>query len=182
MRAMQMQLSRRERIRQSIDRMRIPAPIVLAASLSNLLKPTSILLKGKHMKIKSGIRRYTSATVIGMLAAAGVHAQEPAAGKPRAFYISEFVVTDREGIKPYSAQVESTFRPFGGRYIVRGGNINMLEGDGPKGGMVVIEFDTKEQAQAWYDSPAYRKIMPIRHKTATSRVYIVEGTVTSPGH
>jgi uncharacterized protein (DUF1330 family) len=158
------------------------ASIVLAASLSNRLKRSSILLKGKHMKIKPGMRRWISATVIGMLATAGLHAQEAPAGKPRAFYISEFVVTDREGIKPYSAQVESTFLPFGGRYIVRGGKISTLEGDGPKGGMVVIEFDSKEQAQAWYDSSAYRKIMPIRHKSATSRVYIVEGTVVPPAH
>ncbi|WP_260117451.1 DUF1330 domain-containing protein [Pseudoduganella dura] len=96
--------------------------------------------------------------------------------------MSEFVVTDREGMKPYSAQVESTFLPFGGRYIVRGGKIRGLEGDGPNGGMVVIEFDSKEKAQAWYDSPAYRKLMPIRHQSATSRVYIVEGTVIQPGH
>jgi len=134
------------------------------------------------MKIKPGMRRWLSATMIGMFATVGLHAQEAATAKPRAFYISEFVVTDRAGIKPYSAQVESTFLPFGGRYIVRGGNINMLEGDGPKGGMVIIEFDSKEQAQAWYESPAYRKIMPLRHKSTTSRVYIVEGTVTPPSH
>jgi uncharacterized protein (DUF1330 family) len=85
-------------------------------------------------------------------------------------------------MRPYSAQVESTFRPFGGRYIVRGGNISKLEGDGPRGGMVVIKFDSKEQAQAWYDSPAYRKLMPIRHKSATSRVHIVEGTIVLPTH
>ena len=132
------------------------------------------------MKKKPIMRRLIATTVIGLATAAGLHAQEPPGGKPRAFYISEFVVTDREGMKPYSAQVESTFRPFGGRYIVRGGEISMLEGDGPKGGMVVIEFDSKERAQAWYDSPAYRKLMPIRHKSATSRVYIVEGTVAPP--
>jgi uncharacterized protein (DUF1330 family) len=132
------------------------------------------------MKKKPIMRRLIATTVIGLATAAGLHAQESPGGKPRAFYISEFVVTDREGMKPYSAQVESTFRPFGGRYIVRGGEISMLEGDGPKGGMVVIEFDSKERAQAWYDSPAYRKLMPIRHKSATSRVYIVEGTVAPP--
>ncbi|WP_207221186.1 DUF1330 domain-containing protein [Pseudoduganella lutea] len=134
------------------------------------------------MKIKPGMRRWLPAIMMGMFATAGLHAQEAPAARPRAFYISEFVVTDREGIKPYSAQVESTFLPFGGRYIVRGGKINTLEGDGPKGGMVVIEFDSKAQAQAWYDSPAYRKIMPLRHKSATSRVIIVEGTVTPPSH
>jgi uncharacterized protein (DUF1330 family) len=48
--------------------------------------------------------------------------------------------------------------------------------------MVVIEFDSREQAQAWYDSPAYRKLRPIRQKSAVSRVYIVDGTITPPTH
>jgi uncharacterized protein (DUF1330 family) len=134
------------------------------------------------MKKKPSIRRLIATTVIGLTTAAGLHAQDAPGDKPRAFYISEFVVTDREGMKPYSAQVESTFRPFGGRYIVRGGKISMLEGDGPRGGIVIIEFDSKQQAQAWYDSPDYRKLMPIRHKSATSRVYIVEGTAVPPAH
>ena len=133
------------------------------------------------MKMKPRMRQLVATTLIG-LAATAPHAQEALAGKARAFYISEFLVTDREGMRPYSTQVESTFQPFGGRYIVRGGNITTLEGDGPKGGMVVIEFDSKEQAQAWYDSPAYRKLMPIRHRSARSRVLIVEGSVAPPAH
>jgi uncharacterized protein (DUF1330 family) len=132
------------------------------------------------MNIKSCVRSLIATVALGAIAVPALHAQEAAASKPRAFYISEFVVTDREGIKPYSAQVESTFVPFGGRYIVRGGKISQLEGEGPKGGMVVIEFDSVEKAQAWYHSPAYAKLMPIRHKTAISRVYIVDGSVTKP--
>ena len=104
-----------------------------------------------------------------------LHAQAPSAGKPPAFYISEFEVTDPEGIKPYSARVESTFVPFGGRYIVRGGKVASLEGE-PTKRIVMIEFPSMEQAQAWYDSPAYRELRPIRHKSAKSRVFIVEGT------
>jgi uncharacterized protein (DUF1330 family) len=128
------------------------------------------------------LRRLAVGVLISMGASTTVYAQEQINAKPHAFYIAEFVVTDREGMKPYSAQVESTFAPFSGRYIVRGGKINGLEGDGPKGGMVVIEFDSREQAQAWYDSPAYRKLRPIRQKSAVSRVYIVDGTITPPTH
>ena len=39
----------------------------------------------------------------------------------------------------------------------------------------MIAFPSMDQAQAWYDSPAYRSILPIRHKSATSRVFIMEG-------
>lgn len=134
------------------------------------------------MKIPPRMRRSIGPAAIGLALSTVLHAQEIPPGTPRAFYISEFVVTDREGMKPYSAQVESTFLPFGGRYIVRGGEIRGLEGDGPKGGMVIIEFQSKEKAQAWYDSAAYRLLMPIRHQSATSRTYIVEGTVTPPNH
>jgi len=45
----------------------------------------------------------------------------PALAATPAYYIAEFQATDLDAIKPYSAQVESTFRPFGGRFIVRGG-------------------------------------------------------------
>lgn len=99
--------------------------------------------------------------------------------QPPAYYVSEFEVTDPEGIKPYSAEVESTFRPFGGRYIVRGGKSATLEGDAAKR-IVMIAFPSMEQAQAWYESPAYREIRPIRHRSAKSRVFIVEGFVGTP--
>ena len=99
-------------------------------------------------------------------------AQSPAA-KP-AFYVSEFEVTDPEGIRPYSAAVDATFAPFGGRYVVRGGQVKSLEGEATKR-IVMIAFPSLEQAQAWYDSPAYRAIRPIRHKSSKSKVFIVEG-------
>lgn len=104
------------------------------------------------MKIKRGMRRWISAAMIGVFATAGLQAHEAPAAKLRAFYMSEFVVTDREGIEPYSTQLESTLLPFGIRYIVRGEKINTLEGDGAKEGMVGIELDNKERAQSWYDS------------------------------
>lgn len=131
------------------------------------------------MKIHSRVRSVIAAAAFGLFALNSAHAQ-PNGNAPHAFYIAEFVVHDREGLKPYSANVESTFLPFGGRYVVRGGKIAALEGEGPKGGMVMIEFDSVERAQAWYHSPAYQKLMPIRHRSATSRVYIVEGSITPP--
>lgn len=99
--------------------------------------------------------------------------------QPPVYYVSEFEVTDPEGIKPYSAKVESTFRQFGGRYIVRGGKSETLEGEATKR-IVIIAFPSMEQAQAWYESPAYQEIRPIRHRSAKSRVFIVEGFVGTP--
>jgi uncharacterized protein (DUF1330 family) len=118
-----------------------------------------------------------TACVAAMLAItlSAARAQVPASqAKPPAYYISEFEVTDAEGIRPYSAAVESTFAPFGGRYAARGGKVVSLEGE-PSKRVIMIVFPSLEQAQAWYDSPRYREIMPIRHKSAKSRVFIMEG-------
>lgn len=114
---------------------------------------------------------------VGILATGAIaSAQEPSASQKPAYYISEFTVTDSEGIKPYSAQVESTFKPFSGRYIVRGGgDIASLEGTEQRDRVVIIAFDSMEKAQAWYNSPEYTKLRPIRQKSATSRVFIVDG-------
>jgi uncharacterized protein (DUF1330 family) len=128
------------------------------------------------MKRKSAIRAAFAAIALGAAAIGAAHAQTSKASQPHAYYIAEFRITDPEGMKPYSARVASTFEPYGGRYIVRGGKIAPLEGEGPNNRMVIIEFDSMEKAQAWYDSPAYAQLKPIRHKNAISRVYIVEGT------
>lgn len=115
-----------------------------------------------------------AAALLG-LAPAGAQAQSTAAAaKPPAYYISEFELTDPEGIKPYSAVVESTFQPFGGKYAVRGGKLVSLEGE-PSKRVIMIGFPSMEQAQAWYASPRYQEIMPIRHRSAKSRVFIMEG-------
>ena len=113
---------------------------------------------------------------IGAIDVQAIHAQAPSQTVGPAFYISEFEVTDPEALKPYRERVDGTFAPFGGRYVVRGGEIASLEGEAPKGRIVVIKFDSMEKAKAWYDSPAYREIRPIRHSAAKSRVFIVEGT------
>jgi uncharacterized protein (DUF1330 family) len=127
------------------------------------------------MKLLSSLRGAALAASLaiagmGALSTSAAHAQTTS--RP-AIYVAEFEVTDMEGIKPYSANVESTFTPFGGRFIVRGGRLVSHEGPATKR-IVMIEFPSFEQAEAWYDSPAYRELRTIRHRTATSKVYTVE--------
>lgn len=107
------------------------------------------------------------------------HAQPASATTGPAIYVSEFEVTDPDGMKPYSANVENSFASFGGRYIVRGGGVVSQEGT-PSKRIVMIEFPSMAQALAWYDSPAYAQLKPIRHRYATSRVYTVQGTPRLP--
>jgi uncharacterized protein (DUF1330 family) len=67
------------------------------------------------------------------------------------------------------------YKPFGGRFIVRAADPVPLEGQSPKGRLVIIEFDSMEQALAWYHSPAYSKLRPIRQRSGISNIYILPG-------
>ena len=125
------------------------------------------------MKTRASLLALSAAIIVGAVTIRG-HAQAPS--NPPAYYISEFEVTDPKGLEPYRDRVASTFEPFGGRYIARGGRIVPLEAEAPKGRVVIIAFESMEKAQAWYDLPAYAQLKPIRHKAAKSRVFIVEGT------
>ncbi|MBB6590834.1 DUF1330 domain-containing protein [Ralstonia solanacearum] len=133
------------------------------------------------------VRSHTIRAGIGLLVTLSTVVTTPllAQDKPEqtearpAYYIAEFEPAVAGAIRPYSERVESTIQPFGGRFIVRGGKLDALEGPSPKSVVVVIAFGSLERAQAWYHSPAYEKLKPIRHRAGTSRVYIVEG-VTHP--
>jgi len=110
--------------------------------------------------------------LIGVAGAKAIHAQQT---KPLpAYVIAEVDITDPTTFQKYSAQVPGTLAPFGGHYLVRRGKTVSVEGDAPKG-IVVIAFDSLEKAQGWEDSPAYDAIKPIRHSSAKSRVFIAEG-------
>ena len=76
----------------------------------------------------------------------------------------------------YARNVRATVLAFGGRYLVTtGGKTQALEGEAPKGYVVVIGFDSAEKAREWYDSPAYSAIRPFRQSATKSRLFIAEG-------
>jgi uncharacterized protein (DUF1330 family) len=89
--------------------------------------------------------------------------------------IAEAEVTDPAALQNYGDKIAETLAPFNHRYVVRTSKIQALEGDPPKGRIVVIAFDSAEKAREWYDSPAYAAIRPIRQSAAKSRIFIVEG-------
>src|SRR5579863_4224020 len=95
---------------------------------------------------------------------------KPASG----FVIAEVDIHDLTAFLKYGTKVPETLVPFNHQYLVRSNKIQSLEGDPPKGGIVVIQFESAEKAREWYDSPAYAAIRPIRQSSATSRIYIVE--------
>lgn len=92
-----------------------------------------------------------------------------------AYVINEIWVTDTEAYGEYVRQSPATLEPFGGRFIVRGGNGTPLVGEAPSARVVVIEFPSRDAAESWFASDAYQTILKIRNAASTSRVFIVDG-------
>lgn len=117
------------------------------------------------------------AAVTGIAIGAGAVTALNAQAPPKAYIVTELDVTGNMETfqKDYAAHVQATVAPFGGRYIVRGGRSVGVEGEPPRGRVVIAVFDSFEKARAWRDSPEYLKIYPVREREAKSRMYIVEG-------
>jgi len=92
----------------------------------------------------------------------------------RPYVITEIDVTDAEAFKEYAPKVQPSFAPFGGRYVVRGGQTQSFSGDAPKR-VVVLAFDNIDQVRAWYDSPQYEALKAVRDKAGKVRIFAVEG-------
>ena len=77
-------------------------------------------------------------------------------------------------IVAYLERIDATLAPFDGRFIVHGGQAEMLEGTDP-GALIVIEFPDRFRAQEWYGSAAYQEILLLRTENSTSTVFIIDG-------
>jgi uncharacterized protein (DUF1330 family) len=93
----------------------------------------------------------------------------------RAYFIVDNEVTDSAGFEEYRKQVSITVEKYGGRFLVRGGQIQTLEGDWKPKRIVVTEFPSIEQARRWYDSEDYRPLKALRSRSARGSVVLVEG-------
>jgi uncharacterized protein (DUF1330 family) len=92
-----------------------------------------------------------------------------------AYVIVEIEVSDPERYEVYKRLAGPTVGAHGGRYVVRGGRCEALEGGWQPGRVVVLEFPTVAQAKAWWDCAEYRPAKAIRHEAARSRMIVVEG-------
>jgi uncharacterized protein (DUF1330 family) len=93
-----------------------------------------------------------------------------------AYVIVDVEVHDPQGYQEYTRQVPQTLQPYGGKFIVRGGKVETLEGSWDPKRVVVLEFPSADQARAWHASAAYQAILPIRQRHATTNfLTVVEG-------
>ena len=84
-------------------------------------------------------------------------------------------IQDQALFAEFRQRVGATVEAHGGRYVVRGGAIEVIDGDWTPDRVVVIEFDSVDQAKGWLTSPEYTEIKEIRMKAATASVIVVEG-------
>lgn len=92
-----------------------------------------------------------------------------------AYVIVEVAVHDAEAYEDYKRQTPESVTKYGGRFVVRGGHAETLEGDWVPKRIVVVEFESMEQAKRWWSSPEYTPVKALRHRTASSRMIVVEG-------
>lgn len=91
------------------------------------------------------------------------------------FIVDQLEVTDPEGMKPYLAGVGATIQKYGGKFLVRGGNFMVKEGDWKPRRVIVLEFRDMATLKAWYDSPEYTPLKQTRLACSSSNAVMVEG-------
>jgi uncharacterized protein (DUF1330 family) len=92
-----------------------------------------------------------------------------------AYVVVQEDIKDEATFDLYRKQVMPTIAAHGGRFIVRGGTITVLEGEWPMPRFVIIEFPSRQAAEGWYRAPEYQKILPLRLKSGTGNLVIVDG-------
>ena len=92
-----------------------------------------------------------------------------------AYLIASIQVTDPVVYEEYRSRVPAIIAAHGGRYLVRGGRVEQLEGDAHPQRVVVLEFPSMERLKAFYDSPEYRPLIALRQRSARSSLFAVAG-------
>ncbi len=92
-----------------------------------------------------------------------------------AYVIADVQVTDPAAYEPYRPLAAASIARFGGRFLVRGGDAELLEGTPAPQRIVVIEFPDADTARRWYRSEEYQKALKIRQSASTGRLILVEG-------
>lgn len=88
--------------------------------------------------------------------------------------IARIDVTDPEEYAIYAGQTVALAERFGGRFLVKGGPQEVIEGEAPSR-HVIVEFPSRAAAERWFNSPEYQRILPIALRASTRDVVIVEG-------
>jgi uncharacterized protein (DUF1330 family) len=92
-----------------------------------------------------------------------------------AYIIAEVNITNPAGYEAYRPLAGASVSQYGGKFVVRGGKAELIEGTPEPARLVVIEFADSAAAKRWYNSPEYQAALKIRLANSTGRVVLVEG-------
>jgi uncharacterized protein (DUF1330 family) len=92
-----------------------------------------------------------------------------------AYIIVDVAIGDPVVYAEYRKLTPASIAAYGGRFVVRGGEVEGLEGDWTPGRIVVLEFENVARAKAWWSSPEYAPAKALRQKSAKTRMILVEG-------
>jgi uncharacterized protein (DUF1330 family) len=113
-----------------------------------------------------------ASTAVGFIGGTFLHAQTAV---PPAYVIAEVQVTDPETFKQYLAALPGTMAPYKVRTLARSNAVPLDRSTPPAGNLVVLAFNSMEDLKAWWNSSAYQAIIPLREKSAKTRIYAVQG-------
>lgn len=91
------------------------------------------------------------------------------------YLIGHIEVTDPEKFEQYRPMAAASIEKYGGTYVVRGGEVETLEGELPAPRLVILRFESLDQLHRWYNSPEYQEAKAIRQAAARSVFAITEG-------
>jgi uncharacterized protein (DUF1330 family) len=94
-----------------------------------------------------------------------------------AYVINDMEITDPQRFEEYKRLSPPTVAAYGGRFLARGGEVTALEGGWQPRRLVMLEFPSVDQAQAWLNSPEYAPARRLRQLSANSRMVVIEGTL-----
>ena len=94
-----------------------------------------------------------------------------------AYVISEVEMRDPDGFAAYRTLAAKTIERYGGRYLVRGGKAELVEGNLPPKAVIIVEFESMARLKEWYASPEYAEALKLRQTALERRLLFVEGVV-----
>ena len=92
-----------------------------------------------------------------------------------AYLISDVTVRNAEAFQTYRTRAAEAIAKYGGRYLARGGEVQVLEGVWNPRNIIVVEFQSMERARAWYQSPEYASALEVRDIALERNMIFVDG-------
>ena len=92
-----------------------------------------------------------------------------------AFVVVQESIENETVFNQYRAKAPATIEAYGGKFLARGGNLEVMEGKLPHERLVIIEFPTRQDAIAWYNSSEYQEILPMRLSSSKGIFALVDG-------